>query len=376
MFSNLKIENFRSLREVTLDNLAQLNIIAGVNGAGKTSILESIFLLSGGAKADCVVTLGGLRSGSPSRNIREIELSSIYSEGPSRRVTISGKRHDTLGSKASKLRKVEFSPTFGQSENVSVSDQVNTIAGVKALFTEGKLRLKSHWQLLPAQNSSQSIRGTVPLGTVLRLDADFMIDNFIPKNNPLILAQYVLPTPLGPMMSYNTLVSLVKAKRTKEVVRVLSLIEPAITEVVPISERGVPKIYIDLGRPGELLPVSVLGSGFQKLLDIAIAFQGTSRGVVLIDEVEAGFHYSKYDSVIDFIYQSAVASNSQVFLTTHSKEMLGCISKWLERRRKTDAIEPSVAFCRIWRDKADRRGSTYLDADEFLAAERSGVEIR
>lgn len=42
----LEITGVRNLRQIDLSNLAQINIIHGLNGSGKTSVLESIHLLS------------------------------------------------------------------------------------------------------------------------------------------------------------------------------------------------------------------------------------------------------------------------------------------------------------------------------------------
>ena len=41
----LYIENFRGIRKLELNNLANLNVIAGINGAGKSSVLMAIKML-------------------------------------------------------------------------------------------------------------------------------------------------------------------------------------------------------------------------------------------------------------------------------------------------------------------------------------------
>jgi DNA replication and repair protein RecF len=46
--AELRIENLRCIESATLDFSPQLNLIAGENGAGKTSILEAVFLLGRG----------------------------------------------------------------------------------------------------------------------------------------------------------------------------------------------------------------------------------------------------------------------------------------------------------------------------------------
>ena len=43
----MKISNFRNLRELTLEPLSRINLVAGKNSSGKTSLLEALWLLSG-----------------------------------------------------------------------------------------------------------------------------------------------------------------------------------------------------------------------------------------------------------------------------------------------------------------------------------------
>ncbi len=44
MYTSFKIENFRGFDHLELDDLARINLIAGKNNVGKTSVLESLFI--------------------------------------------------------------------------------------------------------------------------------------------------------------------------------------------------------------------------------------------------------------------------------------------------------------------------------------------
>ena len=51
MLEELHIRNYRIFKELKNgDQLSRINLIAGSNNSGKTSLLEAIFLLSGGWK--------------------------------------------------------------------------------------------------------------------------------------------------------------------------------------------------------------------------------------------------------------------------------------------------------------------------------------
>lgn len=48
MITSLQIENFRGIKKLNLSNLGQINVIAGKNNAGKSSVLEALSLFFGG----------------------------------------------------------------------------------------------------------------------------------------------------------------------------------------------------------------------------------------------------------------------------------------------------------------------------------------
>lgn len=48
MLESVRIRNFRVFRDLEIDRLARINLFAGHNNSGKTTLLEALFLLSGG----------------------------------------------------------------------------------------------------------------------------------------------------------------------------------------------------------------------------------------------------------------------------------------------------------------------------------------
>jgi len=64
------------------------------------------------------------------------------------------------------------------------------------------------------------------------------------------------------------------------------------------------------------------GEGLQRVFYIALQFASAKNGVILIDELENGLHYTLLESFTKFIQELAIKLNVQVFLTTHSKETI------------------------------------------------------
>ena len=49
MFERISVNNYRGFNDVTVGGLGRINLVAGRNNAGKTALLEAIWLLCGAA---------------------------------------------------------------------------------------------------------------------------------------------------------------------------------------------------------------------------------------------------------------------------------------------------------------------------------------
>lgn len=47
MFDEVKIERFRGIKHASIEGFKQVNLFFGKNNCGKSSLLESLFLVSG-----------------------------------------------------------------------------------------------------------------------------------------------------------------------------------------------------------------------------------------------------------------------------------------------------------------------------------------
>ncbi len=59
---NIKIEGFRGIQELTISDLGMVNLIVGKNNCSKTSVLESIFLLTGAGSPEIIFKINSLRN--------------------------------------------------------------------------------------------------------------------------------------------------------------------------------------------------------------------------------------------------------------------------------------------------------------------------
>jgi hypothetical protein len=94
-----------------------------------------------------------------------------------------------------------------------------------------------------------------------------------------------------------------------------------IKRLLTIAAPPTPMIYADVGltRP---VPVGFLGDGVSRLLSMALAFREARGGMIFIDEVENGLHYSVLEDVWKELSWLSKEFDVQIFATTHSNECM------------------------------------------------------
>ncbi|HLA44590.1 MAG TPA: AAA family ATPase, partial [Aggregatilineales bacterium] len=57
MYTSFRVQNFRCFADLQMNDLARINLIAGKNNTGKTSLLEAILLHSGHISENVLIRL-------------------------------------------------------------------------------------------------------------------------------------------------------------------------------------------------------------------------------------------------------------------------------------------------------------------------------
>ena len=108
-----------------------------------------------------------------------------------------------------------------------------------------------------------------------------------------------------------------------EVVTILQELDPAIEDIMTLSIQGVPQLY--LKTAGKHIPIQYAGDGVMKLLQVCIAAMELKDGLLLIDEIETGLHYSMYGKLWAILDKISAVSNCQIIATTHSYELISAV---------------------------------------------------
>ena len=117
------------------------------------------------------------------------------------------------------------------------------------------------------------------------------------------------------------------------------------------------------------VPLKRLGDGANRLLTIALALANCNDGILLIDEVENGIHYSIQPALWRMVFGAAKAGNVQIVAATHSWD---CIVGFAIAARETPV---DGAMFRLERFEDDLHAVRY-DEENLAVAAQQRTEVR
>ncbi len=327
MLTSLGLKNFRGFALLDLPRLARINLIGGVNNAGKTAILEAIFLL---IERDLQRINALPRIFRAASGINEI----LYF-------------WDWLVSKGD------------QDSGTTIFAQLEGIGPAMVEFTKSPL----------SPNSPLKMQFANFEGWKLRTHSSSA------KSNPLWPRVAAFSTdPTVPIEDAQIYISAVKKSDNEERLEMLlDKIDPRLqrVRVYPDERTSKPMLHVGLKGGHQALPATQLGQGFNRLLRIYSSLLAEEATVFLIDEIEIGLHHSVLQTVWKGLAAVARQENVQVFATTHSREAI-----LAAHRVFSDEPEYDFAYHRLERDaKGEIRVVTY-DQEALAGADEANFEIR
>ena len=120
----------------------------------------------------------------------------------------------------------------------------------------------------------------------------------------------------------------------------------------------------------KLLPLKLAGDGINKLLFLILTIVENPNSLVLIDEIETGFHYSMYSKLWKILAIAARENNCQIIATPHSYE---CIDGVIEGVGPEEAED--FCYFRIERNEGESKAFRY-SGSLLRTAIHSNMEVR
>ncbi len=161
---------------------------------------------------------------------------------------------------------------------------------------------------------------------------------------------------------------LVESGRLSELLTTLKLLCPAITDLRTLATPSGEAFFAQVDKL--LMPVGLLGGGFNQLLKFALNLEFNRGGYVGIDEVEAGFHYSLLPRLIEFLAEAAVRNSVLTVITTHSREVLEALALCGEHHLR------AVSIVHLRRGADGESEAVCFNGEQAADALRAQVELR
>ena len=122
-----------------------------------------------------------------------------------------------------------------------------------------------------------------------------------------------------------TFADVVKNKREAEVAEALRVFEPRLRDIQLVGD----DLLVDMGFQQRLL-LNVMGDGIRKVLSIILAIYECAGGILIVDELDNGLHFSVMEDLWAVIFSTASRQNVQLFASTHNIDLLKGLVAWLD----------------------------------------------
>ena len=160
-------------------------------------------------------------------------------------------------------------------------------------------------------------------------------------------------------------------KKHQEIIEVLNYVDNNITNIT-FGTNGT--IYFDIGI-SRLVPVNLVGDGIRRILSVILAIYDAKNGIVLIDEIENGLHFSALKPLWSAIFKATQKFNVQIFATTHNIETLKYLKLAVDEATDSKIAE-NIRSYTLRKLENDIVRSYKYDYEKFEFSLEQGIEMR
>lgn len=320
-FSSIEIDSYKLFKNFKINDLNRINIFAGFNNTGKTSLLEAIYLLT-----------------------KQNNITAFF-------------ELTRLKNKLDKLNTEYLNSYFKQ--NVSISGSFNNVRADVTIEKFQATDIDKKDDYISSYKLQSSIEDT-KLTTTTHTFKHNPIQRF--SDNVEILCHSVLKSPY--FYNRNEVISThsknVESKVYQKIVNFISThIDNNINGIEFTEDDSVKRFLVDSQVfPDKSVDLTSYGEGLQRIFEISLAFAYCKNGVLLIDELETAIHKSLLRDFTEFMQKLAIEFNVQVFITSHSKE---CIDAFVKNEFSNNEI--STYFLESNDGLID---ATYISGDKLM----------
>ncbi|MEM7183284.1 MAG: AAA family ATPase [Spirochaetota bacterium] len=353
MLKTLTINNFRGFQDFSLQSLGRLNLLVGTNNSGKTSVLEAAQLLCSRnpeTLREMVRNRGEYFWGDQNR--RELDIRHLFY---GHEMAIGSEF--SISGKVDSEHKLEYVTAAILSENSGMDGESDEIHFKWSYGTEQEWKRRlSYDGGLP-----EEIR-----------QVKFKKD--LKDNKPK--TQFVTSSALTAAQMVELFDQIVLTAEEQLVLEALQVVEPGIRRIASVSSERFRNLeskegfVVLLADNTNRVPIGSMGDGIWRILGLTLSIVAASNGVLLLDEIDTGLHFSTMNDMWKLLMTTARRLNVQVFATTHSNDC------WMSLANVAEELETENDEITIQRMEQGKNTGIVFDKDEMIVAANRGIEVR
>ena len=368
MISSIDVVGYRGFERFEMTDLGRLNLLVGTNNSGKTSVLEALHLLTSRGDPMPLWQLLWRRGErlpgehNPRNPTPDLDVSHLF----------TGHKAD-IGSKftfSAKNETPEHNVAFSIAERSSKQQEELFSAGeTSAIKSRLVLRING---TPPAPVPSLPLsRGLGISPEVFELPPRRFRRRVVGEESP---SQFITTESLNSEDLVGLWDKVALTPNEELVLRALQFLDPAIERIAPQSSTNYYQVrggfILKLRGYEDPIPIGSMGDGMWRMLAMAIAITQCKGGVLLVDEIDTGLHYTVMSDMWRLIFGAAKDLDVQVFATTHSFD---CIHSLASVCMTDTDPDNKVTLQRIEAGKV--KAVPYTESEIKVAAEKN-LEVR
>ena len=388
MLNKLHIQNFKSLRDVTL-NLGRLNVFVGANASGKSNILDALRVLQGiGNSYSISEILNGKPKGAINDQWSGIRGGSAYATfmgTPVRPVKIDVSAKFTRefkrnGKQGTEKFDIDYSIGFDAKKSRLTAEHLYFDENV--VYNTGSLKNKPgatnfRAQFYAEHNKPSIVLNDASMPILSQLSGlsgeweqkdiknkwanrckgflNHLADTQRIEPLPTVLREYTYASEIGRMGEHGeNFAGLIKGICRDSQLKAAYLtwlqhLRPDEVEDVGTIDGAVGDSMFAITEGGKHFPAPTLSDGTLRFAALAaVFFQPDMPAAITIEEPENGIHPNRLRLLMELLREQSARTGTQVFITTHSPVLLD----WLQpkdyahtffcRRNEEDSNESKV----------------------------------
>ncbi|MCY4508965.1 MAG: AAA family ATPase [Acidobacteria bacterium] len=380
MYSSIRIQGYRGLDSFQMQGLGRVNLLVGTNNCGKTSILECIELLRSAGDPHVLSWITDRRGEwayadqGDARNSPMSRRSPIVSHLFANRelgspIRIDAERVGGFDPVAWNdrvtlcVRPPSDSERDEQSGEPEGDHDARLVLHVKWSDSEDDYRAFVNDEgLLPASQ----LRRAVHPGRGFRLGPWRHL-----ANRPV---EFVRTTGVTVPDVVETFSEFVLTPKEEAITQALRIVEPTIERIAPVPNdrsrhnRDAPGgMVLKLRDVADRVPIGSMGDGLWRMLGLALSIANAEGGVLLVDEIDTGLHYSVMEDMWRMINKQAAALSVQVFATSHSRDCYESLAA---------IADSGLDGATIQRIERSRGKAVRISREALVAVAERNIEVR